>query len=237
MTYLLSLLFLFAPPRAATDEPPEYFLVVMSFQDGNRGSLIPWKAHTFATWIEARGHTINKVFTISWLPHGDIRLWRRAEDGVNWTLEETIAIAQRYKTRLSRWGPYRICPSFYAAARRQCERLNAAETTGVLKYQAVDAFTQFKTQGRAIHCLHAVSEACGQPARTGPFTGEHGTQIVVDHFRARGLIDNADPANEWVWEAICPPGISFRRMPDRPARFGVILGRRTRPPEPGFATP
>ena len=79
------------------------------------------------------GQVAVETFTISWLPaDGPVRpLKLRSEVGKNYSLEETFAIADSQRARVSMWGPYETDGQRYelAVAQSAVKPLQSASAT------------------------------------------------------------------------------------------------------------
>lgn len=197
MTLLLASILL-----ADSLESKEYFVTVFASQDGHRRVASPRRAHCFATWIETSNGEVTGRFTISWCATSRFRLFKRAELGVNITLEESLARYSARGMRISRWGPFKIKKDFYTRARRQYDRLEDAERTGAVRYKALDGRTRFRARRLAFNCMHAIADTSGVTLRTGTQRGDMVSQTIVEHFKSLGLITEPDRSHEWVWNAV-----------------------------------
>lgn len=167
------------PASAAPWAEDRYFMLIFAAQ-GIR--FLPQCAHTFATFVRAAGeHAFDlECQTISWLPANlDIkilRLW--PEPGRNFSLAETIAIAQAKDASLMLWGPYAIKKELYDRATRQVERLRA----GQVQYKAIDFGFRPET---ATNCFHAVSDLDTDFGllRTGTAFGASASAMVAQHLQ------------------------------------------------------
>ncbi|WP_020470727.1 hypothetical protein [Zavarzinella formosa] len=109
-------------------------------------------SHTFATFIRTTADGKAEHFTISWLPTStEVRPARlKSEEGKNFTLQETLAIAKENRTVVGRWGPYEIKPELWNLAVEQKAWLES----GKVRYKAFD---DGSPDGTVSNCVHAVT--------------------------------------------------------------------------------
>src|SRR5438132_670822 len=150
-----------------------FYAIIFGEEDGRNRFC---EAHSFATFVrvrlEATGPEIVDRATISWLPAaGKVRLFKRAERGRNYTLEETFALVKPGHT-VAQWGPFEIQEDLFERAKKQAAFLSSG---GVL-YKAMDPFS--RPAGMAINCEHAICDIglrTGESiVRTGTAHGHHG---------------------------------------------------------------
>lgn len=203
-----------APPdqgaRPAVDD--SYYMVIFSEQP--HGGANPWVSHTFATFIRAGStgagrRTALEVHTISWLAAtGNIRLFRTAEPGRNFSLRYSLERALAPGLRISRWGPYRIEPELYHRALIQIDRLES----GQVLWKALDRDQRLC----AFNCFHAIADLDSDRGllRTGCAWGDHATWLVVQHL-TRWIIE-PEP-DESVWSLL---GLDDYPIVPRPLMMG-----------------
>src|SRR5262245_52695306 len=159
------------------------YAIIFGEQDGRNRFT---EAHSFATFVRVRvedtGPRVIDQATISWLPAaGRVKLFKRAERGRNYTLEESFALVKPGH-RLAQWGPFEIQEELFDRAKKQADFLSSG---GVL-YKAVDPFT--RPAGVAINCEHAVCDIglrTGESIlRTGTAHGHGGSYMVAQHLRS-----------------------------------------------------
>src|SRR3954449_559449 len=88
---IVGLWLLFAGTARGQDR---FYAIVFGEQDGPNGFC---ECHSFATFVQVRlqgsGSEIADQATISWLPAaGRVKLFKRAEPGRNYTLQESLAM-------------------------------------------------------------------------------------------------------------------------------------------------
>jgi hypothetical protein len=161
----------------------KFYGIIFGEQDGGNRFC---EAHTFATFVRVRlevdgPQTVDQA-TISWLPAaGKVKLFKRAEKGRNYTLEESFALVKPGH-RVAQWGPFEIQEELFDRAKKQAALLSS----GAILYKAVDPFT--RPAGYAINCEHAVCDIGLRPGkaieRTGTAHGHHGSYLVATHLRS-----------------------------------------------------
>src|SRR5262245_10200556 len=121
-----------------------FYAIIFGEQDGRNRFC---EAHTFATFVrvrvEAEGPEVVDQATISWLPAaGRVKLFKRAERGRNYTLEESFALVKQGH-RLAQGGPFEIQEELFDRAKKQAAFL----CSGAILYKSVDPFA--RPAGRA----------------------------------------------------------------------------------------
>jgi hypothetical protein len=169
--------------RAQDKSQDKFYAIIFGQEDGrNRFN----EAHTFATFarvnLDGADPEVVDQATISWLPaSGRVKLFKRAERGRNYTLEESFALLQP-QHRVAQWGPFEIQEALFDRAKKQEAFLNSG---GVL-YKAVDPFS--RPAGVAVNCEHAVCDIglrTGESIlRTGTAHGHHGSYLCAMHLRS-----------------------------------------------------
>src|SRR5262245_18909354 len=135
---------LFLVAESAAQGQDKFYGIIFGEQDGgNRFS----EAHTFATFLRVRlevdGPATVDQATISWLPAaGRVKLFKRAEKGRNYTLEESFALVKQGH-RLAQGGPFEIQEELFDRAKKQAAFL----CSGAILYKSVDPFA--RPAGRA----------------------------------------------------------------------------------------
>jgi hypothetical protein len=122
--------------------------------------------HTWATFIKAVGTGTDPanyqlyVHTISWYPASrKVRVWNPfPEEGVNLTLEETLAEVYKNGESVTMWGPFLIRKDVYD---RSLAIVNLA-ATGAAKYRAISTSTNMLVAD----CIHAVAAVDAQFGRS-----------------------------------------------------------------------
>jgi hypothetical protein len=171
-----------------------FYAIIFGEQDGRNRCC---QAHTFATFVRVRldaGPRVVDRATISWLPAaGRVRLFKRAEPGRNYTLEESLAMVKPGHT-LAQWGPFEIQEALFHRAKKQETFLSS----GGILYKALDR--RGRQAGIAINCEHAVCDIGLTPGesliRTGTAHGHDGSYLVAMHLRSWMIEPGV--AHEWV---------------------------------------
>lgn len=203
---IISILFVIftANPAASAEPIHRHFMIIYGFQDGIN---TPHGAHVFATFVESdvspSGHNLARfeAHTLSWLPvmvdNWFLRL--RPEPGRNFSLAETLQLAESRELSLMRWGPFEITDSLYFSA---LDRIDFLES-GAADYIVQDTFYRnavyVRESGGAINCIHAVSDLGGF-IRTGFLHGFSAARRTYDHLR-QFVVPSPDN-NEWVAKQI-----------------------------------
>ena len=174
---------LFLLAESAAHGQDKFYAIIFGEQDGGNRFC---EAHTFATFVRVRldidgPQTVDQA-TISWLPAaGKVKLFKRAEKGRNYTLEESFALVKPGH-RVAQWGPFEIQEELFGRAKKQAALLSS----GAILYKAVDPFS--RPAGIAINCEHAVCDIGLRPGesivRTGTAHGHHGSYLVATHLRS-----------------------------------------------------
>lgn len=174
-----------------------FITVIRVFADGSGEKAAPdFKSGTYK-------QRRFEAFTISWIPHDFLenphlcvfcgigaRLIPKLNQcpvsvGKNFSLEETLKIAENGQVAVGIWGPYEISkPAFDLGVKRK-ELLDS----GVLKYRADDRLTRPKRE--AINCFHAMASLeeffpAGGIFGTGfKMWGLNGTKQVLREYSTR----------------------------------------------------
>jgi hypothetical protein len=172
-----------------------FYAIIFGEQDGRNRFC---EAHSFATFVRVRlepaGPEVVDRATISWLPAaGKVKLFKRAEIGRNYTLEESFALVKPGH-RVAQWGPFEIQEELFDRAKKQAAFLSSG---GVL-YKAMDRLS--RQAGVAVNCEHAISDIALRPGesiiRTGTAHGHHGSYLVATHLRS--WMVEPGVAHDWV---------------------------------------
>lgn len=187
-----ALLLLAGSPLRAQDK---FYAIIFGEQDGPNRFV---EAHSFATFVRVRlddaGPTVVDQATISWLPAaGKVKLFKRAEKGRNYTLEESFALVKLGHS-VAQWGPFEIQEELFERAKKQ----EALLSSGGILYKAVEPFA--RPAGRAINCEHAICDIGLKPGesvvRTGTAHGHHGSYLVAVHLK--GWMIEPGVSHDWV---------------------------------------
>ena len=193
---IVGVLLLFAGSARGQDR---FYAIIFGEQDGGNRCC---QAHSFATFVRVRlavaePEIVDRA-TISWLPAaGRVKLFKRAEPGTNYTLEQSLAMVKPGHS-LAQWGPFEIQEELFDRAKKQAAFLSSG---GVL-YKAVDPFS--RPAGVAVNCEHAISDIGLRPGesivRTGTAHGHHGSYLVAMHLRS--WIIEPGVAHDWVGRSL-----------------------------------
>ena len=184
---------------------PAHFLVIFGY-DGPKQAAAD--SHTFASWVRVNEGS-QKWSDISWLPDefddedsenykkicvfknlvqalgqvigGDPCDPVRAE---NYKVNKTFELAANANKTMGVWGPYLVTPELYTAGVKHALRLNER------KFEYIAKDTTDRPAGRAMNCMHAVSDFAGPLLPLGGalnsgvgIWGIRGTQHVVRFYR------------------------------------------------------
>jgi hypothetical protein len=181
------------PRTAQADE--SYFMIVFGQQSGTNQLEL---THTFATFVKATGKGADKAkyaidsHTISWMPRSlDVKFLKRAEEGVNLDLKESLRHAKAVKADVSMWGSFHIKKELFERALRQEARLKK----GDIDYKTLDIRVRHDT---AMNCIHAVCDIDMDKGllATGTASGNDASLMVLKHL-SRWIIDY-DETHEWI---------------------------------------
>lgn len=130
----------------------------------------PVRSHTFVVF--QRGQ---ETVCISWLPAGGrVKLLNCPEPGVNLDLAGTVQWARANRAKVTVIGVYEIKAELFDLAVKQKAKLDS----GQIFYAALDA----GCQGKAVNCIHAVSDLTNVRLETGTAHGEAASGLVVRHL-------------------------------------------------------
>jgi hypothetical protein len=179
-----------------------YYAIVYGFQDQiNR----PEASHTFASFIKVTPSDSNsdhrfsevEVGTISWLPKtGQVLVVAPLpEEGLNFSLLESLGIAMRRQLQLKRWGPVKIDSWLYQRAMDRIEFLQS----GRVQYKADDTWVRnsaLSNEGGAVNCVHAVSDIAGN-LRSSLSWGFPASEQVFNFFGPH-ILDANPETTDWL---------------------------------------
>jgi hypothetical protein len=203
-------LLLSAALAAPTGPPPEHApgaggpRFYFTLFGGQSVPFRPRTAHTWATFAKATpmvsGQLAVESFTISWLPaDGPVRpLKLRPEAGKNYSLDETFAIADSQRARVSMWGPYEIDAGRYDLAASQAGFLES----GAVRYRVLDTLGRNKT---VAHCVHAVTFAdpvLSRAIQPVVQVGEPGTSRLAARYLRTGAFVGGAVTHDWLIPAL-----------------------------------
>jgi hypothetical protein len=147
-----------AIPSPAPAAESAYFVVVFGSQ--RSPVKLPRYTHSFATFVHLTPERRLEAFTLSWLPRsGEIRLLRfDAEEGRNYTLEETLRFCDANGMEVACWGPYQIHSDLWNRALWQWRRLQRGEVL----YKVYDCGSPDGGVSNCVHALEYVTRPAGQ---------------------------------------------------------------------------
>ncbi len=148
--------------------PSRYFITMYGFQ-GTGGFDLPRFTHTFAYFVRVAGNLATaplEVFTISWdAADGDIGILQPVEAGHNYTLAETLALADSLNVNVAvrRSALLEINKTLYDKALNRYQMLIDGEDTGAVRYKMTDTVQSRngviqKISGSYSNCIAAVAD-------------------------------------------------------------------------------
>lgn len=192
--------------QAALEKKTVYYFYLFAYEGAKNKAK---DSHTFASFVRVDPNKKQYWSTISWLPRhfsetkeicifqdlieaAKFEIGRNPcgpEEGFNYSLSETLQLAQETQKKVTAWGPYKIDKSFYNLGIERIRNLNS----GTVKYLADDRKT--RRNGTAINCMHAVSDIGGSFASKGGFLnigygiwGAKGSRHVFWHLVNSGYV-------------------------------------------------
>jgi hypothetical protein len=160
-----------------------FFAIFWAYQDGVNHAV---KSHSFASFYRVEQGKKTERIDISWLPIGGEPSLLEIAAGKNFSLEETLQIARRIGSPVTRFGPYPASAALWKKAGAQGKRLRS----GRVRYKMLDR----AMRPEAVNCLHALTDIAGF-LETGTLRGRSGTQEAVRHFWAHGLLSSVVPVD------------------------------------------
>ena len=190
----------FAQPHYVDGLRNRYFVVVWGYEgDGNA----PRDSHTFAAFYKGDDLAKGRVRpdTISWLPaDGGVSLIG-TEQGRNFSLAETLAMACRDGKRVARWGPYETSFDLYQRALARIGLL----ASGRVSYSGLALVPG------TMNCIKAAGDITDTAFVAGIFWGLAASEAVVHHFsqffKNGGRIDKP-VARMILSDTLCANGMS-----------------------------
>lgn len=160
-------------PASAVDAnlTGRFFMIVWSFQ-GPDDDLV--HAHTFVSFY--RGDDLEKGIvrpeTISWLPAtGKVQPFG-AEEGRNFSLDETLRMACRARRQVRSWGPYEIRAELFERAQKRLALLQS----GHIRYSMIS------TPPQSMNCIAAAGDLTPAPLNSGILWGAAASAKVAEHL-------------------------------------------------------
>jgi hypothetical protein len=190
-----------------------YFVTIFGFQ-GTGPFNLPRFTHTFAYFVRVAGKNLAKApleaFTISWdAADGDIGILQPVEVGHNYTLAETLALADslNVKVDVRRSALFEINKTLYDKALGRYQMLNDGEDTGAVRYKMIDTLAARhgviqKVPGSFSNCISAVSDVLmGSGASlldTGNKRGFAASEAVLQWYMGSSSFINPAVAHDAV---------------------------------------
>jgi hypothetical protein len=161
-----------------------YFLVVWAYEGEPNA---PRDSHSFVAFYKGDDIADGRITpaTISWLPATGIIRLVGVQQGRNFTLAQTLAMACQTRKKVASWGPYEIAPELYW---RGLARIRQLESRTV-------AYSALGLRARAVNCIKAAGDISDSPFRPGISWGHLASQSIVRHlspfFLNGGRTDNS----------------------------------------------
>ena len=164
----------FAPASAIdTNLTGRFFMIVWSFQ-GPDDDLV--HAHTFVSFYS--GNDLQKGIvhpeTISWLPATGTVQPFGAEEGRNFSLDETLRMACHARRQVRSWGPYEVRAELVERAKKRLALLQS----GRVRYSMINSPPQ------SMNCITAAGDLTPAPLNSGILWGAAASAKVVKHLSA-----------------------------------------------------
>jgi hypothetical protein len=157
--------------------------------------------HTWATFVRAVGEGSDPNayqlthHTISWYPASrKVKVWRPfPEEGVNLTLEDSLAEVRKNGESVTMWGPFLVTAEVY---QRSVFVYNVVES-GQPQYRAISS----RTDLLIADCIHAVAAVDRQFGR-GHYPliriGKPASRYIARQVMIRSIYDQTQNDNAWL---------------------------------------
>ena len=199
IVYLLLIVSICLTPiivRAAAKDLPEdlrgrYFVVIWAYQ-----GHAPTDSHSFASFYNGDDLADGRVTpaTISWLSAtGDVHPLQ-VEEGRNFSLTETLAMACQGGKRVANWGPYEISADLYRRALARIELLRSGQV----------AFSAVGSRPGAMNCIQAAGDLGHSPFRPGSSWGLAASEAIVRHLHR--FFKNGGQPNYTIAQSVMSKG-------------------------------
>jgi hypothetical protein len=189
---LISILLMGAAPKDfPEDMRGRYFMVIWAYQ-----GQAPTDSHSFATFYDGDDLADGRVTpaTISWLPATGTVHPLQVEEGRNFSLAETLAVACQNGKRVANWGPYEISADLYRRALARIELLRSGKV----------AFNALGFHSGAMNCIEAAGDIAHTPFRPGSSWGLAASQAIVRHLRR--FFKNGGQPNDTIAQSVMSKG-------------------------------
>ena len=193
--------------------PSRYFITMYGFQ-GTGGFNLPRFTHTFAYFVRVAGNDLTtgplETFTISWdAADGDIGILQPVEAGHNYTLAETLALADSLNVNVAvrRSALLEITKTLYDKALNRYQMLIDGEDTGAVRYKMTDTVQSRngviqKVPGSHSNCIAAVADVLVGPGGallgTGNKRGFAASDAVLHWYLASPHFLNSTQGHDTV---------------------------------------
>jgi hypothetical protein len=175
-----------------------YYVLIFGSQDHPKHLR---NTHTWATFVRAVGegpdasaYTLT-YHTISWYPASRVvKVWRPfPEQGVNLSLEESLAEVTNNGESVTLWGPFRIEPQLYE---RSLMVYDLAES-GRPQYRAISSRTDLLIAD-CIHAVAAVDPKFGRGHYPLLRIGKPASRYLARQVMMRSVYDQWQNDNDWL---------------------------------------
>ena len=179
------------PKALQQDMRGRYFMVIWAYQ-----GHAPTDSHSFATFYDGDDLADNRVTpaTISWLPATGTVHPLQVEEGRNFSLTETLALACQSGKRVANWGPYEISADLYRRALARIELLRSGKV----------AFSALGFRPGTMNCIQAAGDIAHTPFRPGSSWGLAASQAIVRHLRR--FFKNGGQTNDTIAQSVMSNG-------------------------------
>lgn len=199
--------------RARADE--HYFALIFGSQSSPK---VLRRTHTWATFVKAVGEGPDlstyalEVNTISWLPASlKVKVWRPwAEEGVNFSLQQTLKYVYSRDESVTLWGPFVIGRPLY----ERSLRVRRIAEDGTARYRAISTGKDMLISD-CIHALAAVDPVLGRNHYPLIRIGKPASRYIARQIMKRSLFDQYRYDNAWLVARLGLDRYPIRVVPPR----------------------
>jgi hypothetical protein len=197
----------------AAGAPSRYFVTMYGFQ-GTGPFNLPRFTHSFAYFVRVAGNDLAtgplEAFTISWdAADGDIGILQPVEPGHNYTLAETLALADSFNVNVQvrRSALLEINKTLYDKALARYFQLIDGEDTGAVRYRMIDTLASRqgviqKIPGSYSNCIAAVADVLvgngGALLNTGNKRGFAASEAILQWYLSSPYFINPSVGHDAV---------------------------------------
>jgi hypothetical protein len=182
---------MFSSNGSPEDLRGRYFVVIWAYQ-----GHAPTDSHSFASFYDGDDLADGRVTpsTISWLPATGVVRPLQIEQGRNFSLTETLAIACEGGKRVANWGPFEIKADLYRRALARIELLRSGKV----------AFSAVGFPPGAMNCIEAAGDIGHTRFHPGSSWGLGASEAIVQHLRR--FFKNGGRANDTIAQSVMSKG-------------------------------